>query len=188
MVLQAGPEVGRGGASGLSLPRCEVGIGELIARSDSPRLIDGVRAAPVALWPDDRGCFLEIARLGVGLASGFESAQVSAARGYPGSVKAFHFHVKQTDLWVPFRGMLQVALCDLRRESPTFGVRNTLYLGELRPWQLLVPPGVAHGYKVIGDTTATLVYVTDRHYDPADEGRLPYDSPELAYDWEMQHK
>jgi len=33
-----------------------------------------------------------------------------------------------------------------------------------------------------------LVYITNRHYDPADEGRLPYDSPDLAYDWELQHK
>ena len=31
----------------------------------------------------------------------------------------------------------------LRKQSPTFGARNTLYLGALWPWQLLVPPG--HG-------------------------------------------
>ena len=46
--------------------------------------------------------------------------------------------------------MLQVALIDLRPESPTFGRRNTIYVGNLRPWQILIPPGVAHGYKVVG--------------------------------------
>ena len=76
----------------------------------------------------------------------------------------------------------------LRKQSPTFGARNTLYLGALRPWQLLVPPGVGHGYKVIGTQPALLVYVTDRFYDPQDEGRIPYDDPQIQYDWETQHK
>ena len=116
------------------------------------------------------------------------STQVSAALSYPGTIKAFHYHMFQTDLWVPCRGMLQVALVDLRDGSPTFAVRNTLYLGTLRPWRLCIPPGVAHGYKVLGREAALLVYLTDRHYDPADEGRLAYDSPRLAYDWEIQHK
>ena len=84
--------------------------------------------------------------------------------------------------------MLQVALCDLRKDSPTFGHRNTLYVGDLRPWQVLVPPGVAHGYKVIGNSMAMLVYLTDRYYDPTDEGRLAHDSPSIAYDWETQRK
>ena len=57
--------------------------------------------------------------------------------------------------------MLQIGLSDMRKASPTFGMRNTLYVGELRPWQMLIPPGVAHGYKVIGDEAAVLVYVTE---------------------------
>ena len=128
--------------------------------------------------------------MGEGLAADFPSAstQVSAALSYPGTIKAFHYHLVQTDLWVPCQGMLQVALVDLRDGSPSFGVRNTLYLGALRCWQLLIPPGVAHGYKVVGSDSAMMVYLTSRHYDPADEGRLPHDSPEIAYDWETQHK
>jgi dTDP-4-dehydrorhamnose 3,5-epimerase len=84
--------------------------------------------------------------------------------------------------------MLQVALVDLRPGSRTFGLRNTLYVGMLRPWQILVPPGVGHGYKVIGEHAALLVYVTDRFYDPDDEGRIPYNDPGIHYDWETQHK
>jgi dTDP-4-dehydrorhamnose 3,5-epimerase len=86
------------------------------------------------------------------------------------------------------QGMLQVALVDLRPRSATFGARNTIYLGQLRRWQLLIPPGVAHGYKVIGTEPALLVYLTDRFYDPSDEGRIPYDDQKIQYDWETQHK
>ena len=51
-----------------------------------------------------------------------------------------------------------------------------------------IPPGVGHGYKVIGADAAMLVYVTDRLYNPQDEGRIPYNDPDIAYDWETQHK
>jgi dTDP-4-dehydrorhamnose 3,5-epimerase len=47
---------------------------------------------------------------------------------------------------------------------------------------------VGHGYKVLGTEPAHLVYVTDRYYDPKDEGRLAYDHPDIGYDWEIQHK
>ncbi len=179
-------------ASGIeiSVPACEPGIGKAISSPSSSDLIAGVEVKPFPVWPDDRGYFLEVARLGQGLVAGFSSAstQVSAALNYPGIIKAFHYHKFQTDYWVPAAGLLQVALADLRRGSRTFGVKNTLYVGALRPWQLLIPPGVAHGYKVIGDQPSVLVYVTDRIYDPADEGRIPYDDSGIAYDWELQHK
>ena len=84
--------------------------------------------------------------------------------------------------------MFQVALVDLRQGSATFGARNTIYVGALRPWQLLIPPGVGHGYKVVGTDPGFLVYLTDRFYDPQDEGRIPYDNSQIQYDWEMQHK
>lgn len=90
---------------------------------------------PFPLWPDDRGYFLEIARLGQGMVADYpsESTQISAALSYPGTIKAFHFHLHQTDFWVAAQGMFQVALVDLRQGSPTFGARNTLYVGALRP-------------------------------------------------------
>ncbi len=174
----------------LVLPVCEKGIGSVILKPDSAQLIHGVRIEPVALWPDDRGYFLEIQRLGRGLAAHFppESTQISAALSYPGTIKAFHYHMHQTDCWSPVSGSLQVALVDLRMDSSTYGARNTIYAGMLRPWQILIPPGVAHGYKVIGMDQAMLVYLTDRFYDPRDEGRIPYNNPYIQYDWEMQHK
>ena len=82
----------------------------------------------------------------------------------------------------------EVALVDLREASPTYGRKNTLYVGSLRPWQILIPPGVGHGYKVIGSDAAMLVYVTNRVYNPKDEGRIAYNQPGIAYDWELQHK
>ena len=174
----------------LVAPECERGIGTVISKPEGAGLIEGVRIAPVILWPDDRGYFLEVQRFGRGLAEDFPAAttQVSAAVNYPGTIKAFHYHLRQTDCWTPVAGLLQVVLVDLRAGSATFGARNTLYTGTLRPWQILIPPGVGHGYKVIGTDPALLVYMTDRFYDPADEGRIPHNDPHIQYDWETQHK
>jgi dTDP-4-dehydrorhamnose 3,5-epimerase len=174
----------------LAMPLCEKGLGKLIGTPDSPHLIAGVRLAPLVVHPDDRGYFLELQRFGRGLAAHFpaESTQVSAAMNYAGAIKAFHYHLHQTDCWNPVKGLLQVALVDLRAGSPTFGVRNTIYSGPLKPWQVLIPPGVAHGYKVIGTEDSMLVYLTDRFYNPEDEGRIPYDDASINYDWETQRK
>lgn len=174
----------------ISIPQCEKGIGKVILSPESPDLIDGVKIIPTPLWPDDRGWFLEVARLGQKGVANFDpqSTQVSAALSYPGTIKAFHFHLKQTDYWVPVAGMLQVVLVDLRPESPTWGRRNTIYAGALRSWSIVVPPGVGHGYKVIGGDPAILVYVTNQFYNPEDEGRIPYNEPGVNYDWELQYK
>ena len=182
----AGPSL----PSGLVLPQCEKGIGDVILHPDSPRLIDGVKCQPLSIWPDDRGYFLEVQRMGQGLAAAFpkETSQISAAFNYPGIIKAFHFHLHQTDCWTPALNMHQVVLIDLRPDSSTFGRRNTLYVGTFRPWQILIPPGVAHGYKVVGTEPAMLIYMTDRFYAPADEGRIAHDNLCLNYDWELQHK
>ena len=174
----------------LVVPECAPGIGRVIGAPDSAHLIAGVRVHALPLHPDDRGYFLEVQRIGHGLAAHFPPAtsQVSAALSYHGTIKAFHFHMHQTDCWTPVQGMFQVALVDLRVDSPTLGQKNTMYVGGLRPWQILIPPGVGHGYKVIGSGDALLVYMTDRFYNPEDEGRILYNDPSIQYDWETQKK
>jgi dTDP-4-dehydrorhamnose 3,5-epimerase len=173
--------------------RSEKTLGKIIAKPNSPDLIDGVEIEPLQVYPDDRGFFTELARLGKGLAAkmvpdDIRKIQISLTLTYPGTIKAIHYHSEQTDLWAPVSGMVQVFLCDLRRRSKTFGAINTIFAGRFQPWEILIPPGVGHGYKALGIEPIQLVYFTDRHYNPADELRLPYNHPDIAYDWETQHK
>ncbi len=168
-------------------------LGKIIAKPNSPDLIDGVQIEPLQIYPDDRGFFTELARLGKGLATNMvpdavHKIQVSLTLTYPGTIKAIHYHSEQTDLWAPISGMVQVFLYDLRRRSRTFGAINTIFAGRFQPWEILIPPGVAHGYKALGVEPIQLVYFTDRHYNPADELRIPYNHPDIAYDWETQYK
>ena len=174
------------------LKRPAKNIGDVILSPDSPNLIGGVSVNVGAICPDDRGYFTELFRVGASaLTHGLRECptlQISVAASYPGTIKALHCHFEQTDFWAPIQGMFQVVLCDLRQGSPTHGKVNTLFLGILRPWRLRIPPGVGHGYKIVGSELGTLVYLTDRFYNPKDEGRFPHDHPFLNYDWEIQHK
>ena len=175
------------------LARTGKSVGSVIVSPKSSELIQGVQIEPLNVFADDRGFFTELARLGARIAGkmlpgGESRIQVSATLTYPGTIKAIHYHFEQTDLWAPISGMFQVFLYDLRRDSATFSKINTLYLGQYRPWSILIPPGVGHGYKVVGTQPAMLVYLTNRYYNPNDEGRLAYDHPEIGYDWETQHK
>ncbi len=85
------------------LKRTEKSLGKIIATPDSNDLIDGVRIEPLQIYPDDRGFFTEIARLGRGLATDMvpDSARkirISLTLTYPNTIKAIHYHSEQTDL------------------------------------------------------------------------------------------
>ena len=178
------------GALELAYPECPKGIGSVIGSPASADLIEGVRIEPMAVYPDDRGYFLEVQRMGRGLAAHFppERTQISTAFNYPGTIKAFHYHLHQTDCWTPAMGMLQVVLVDLRPGSPTFGARNTIYVGRSAAVADSDSAGRGHGYKVIGEEAAMLIYMTDRFYNPKDEGRIPYNHPASITIGRLQHK
>jgi dTDP-4-dehydrorhamnose 3,5-epimerase len=168
----------------------EKGIGSIVRGPKDKGLIEGVEVESFPVHPDDRGYFLEIARMKEGLVADYDQdeTQVSAALSYSGTIKAFHYHQFQTDYWVPVQGIFQVGLVDLRPASPTFRLRNTIYCGSLKPMRIKIPPGVGHGYKVVSPEAGMLVYITNKIYNPADEGRIAYNHPNINYDWETQHK
>ncbi len=102
---------------------------------------------------------------------------------YPGVIKAWHIHKVQTDWWYVATGVLKVALHDARPASRTFRETMDLMMGDNQPSRILhIPPGVAHGCKVINGP-AQLFYITSHVYNPADEGRIAYDDTEIGYDW-----
>ena len=150
------------------------------------KLIDGVVVKPLKVIADERGYLMEMMRKDDPFFQRFGQTYVSVA--YPGVVKGWHYHKVQTDHFVIVKGMMKVVLYDDRADSPTRGLVNEFFLGEKNPTLVTIPPGVWHGMKGIGTEPAMLVYVTNRFYNPKDEGRIPYNDPRIAYDWELQHK
>jgi dTDP-4-dehydrorhamnose 3,5-epimerase len=145
-------------------------------------MIQGVVMKELVTHADERGFFREIVRATDDFsAEGF--AQWSHSLMYDGVIKAWHLHRVQTDWWYVANGVLRVGLCDLRPESSTYKKTMDFLMGDLQPSRVLkVPPGVAHGCKVI-QGPVNLFYITSHVYNPDDEIRLPYNDPGIEFDW-----
>jgi len=145
--------------------------------------IEGVRLVELARHADDGGAMTELARLTDGRAAGlgdFTVRQVNYSEMAPGVIKAFHLHTRQTDVWfVPPSDRMLVLLLDVRKGSRTDGARQRLMLGNGTSRLLVIPPGVAHGVRNLGESPGRIIYFPDLHFSPepatCDEGRLPWD-------------
>jgi dTDP-4-dehydrorhamnose 3,5-epimerase len=145
-------------------------------------MINGVVLKDLVTHVDERGFFREIVRATDEFFNeGF--GQWSHSLMYDGVIKAWHLHRIQTDWWYVAGGVLRVGLCDMRPESSTYKKTMDFLMGDLQPSRVLkVPPGVAHGCKVV-QGPVNLFYITSHVYNPGDEIRLPYNDPGIDFDW-----
>ena len=145
-------------------------------------MIEGVVVKKLTTHSDERGFFREIIRVTDDFfGEGF--GQWSHSMAHEGVAKAWHIHKIQIDwIYVP-TGALKAVLSDQRPDSPTHGELNEILLGEIYWAQVVkVPPGVAHGYKIL-EGPAHVFYITSHVYNPSDEGRIAHDDPTIGYDW-----
>jgi dTDP-4-dehydrorhamnose 3,5-epimerase len=149
-------------------------------------MIKGVKTKELKVVADERGWLMEILRCDDDIFKKF--GQVYLTTAYPGVVKAWHYHKKQTDNFTCIRGMMKVALYDSRNDSSTFGEINEFFIGEKKPMLITVPPLVYHGFKTIGTKTAYFLSIPTEayNYKKPDEYRLPPDTDEIPYDWILE--
>lgn len=144
--------------------------------------IEGIVLKELETYPDQRGFFREIIRsTDTFFEAGF--GQWSHSLMFDGVAKAWHLHRIQTDWWYVATGVLRVGLCDMRADSTTYKKTMDILMGDLQPSRILkIPPGVAHGCKTV-QGPVNLFYITSHIYNPDDELRIAYDSPEIDFDW-----
>ncbi|MDM5225438.1 dTDP-4-dehydrorhamnose 3,5-epimerase family protein [Cytobacillus sp. NJ13] len=152
-------------------------------------MIKGIKVKNLIKHCDDRGFFTELIRDNE---PEFlpKFGQASWSMSYPGVIKAFHYHEKQDDLWFFPTGNAQVVLYDLREDSPTNGTTDVYYMGEENPIMLFIPRGVAHGYRVLGQEPAVIIYFTTESYNPndPDEKRIPWNDPVIDFKWITENR
>ncbi|MDD5748059.1 MAG: dTDP-4-dehydrorhamnose 3,5-epimerase family protein [Actinomycetota bacterium] len=149
-------------------------------------MIDGVMVKPLRVIPDERGRLMEIFRSDDDFFEKF--GQVYVTTVYPGVVKAWHMHKKQNDNVCCVHGMVKLALFDNRSGSPTKGEVMEIFMGEHRPLLVHIPREVFHGWKCVGEHEAYVANIPTElyDYDKPDEYRLPWDSDEIPYDWDVK--
>ena len=75
---------------------------------------------------------------------------------------------------------------DLRKDSPTFGCWQGVWLSEDNHRQLWLPPGLAHGF-VVTSESADFEYKCTDYYDPEDEGCLIWNDPHVGIEWPLEN-
>jgi len=165
------------------LPLKAVFVDEGLIVRGSKGLIDGVEARQAKVIPDERGRLGEIMRADDPWFEKF--GQVYFTTTYPGVVKAWHFHKKQTDHFYVTKGLIKVGLYDDRKESATYGEVNEVYLGEHCPGMLMIPPGVQHGWMCVSDCEAYIINLVSEMYDRSqpDEYRTDPHDNHIPYEW-----
>ena len=130
------------------------------------------------------GILMEVLRDSEGLLEKF--GQTTFTITYKGTIKAFHWHKRQDDLWFMPTGKAIVVLYDLREDSSTFGETEVIEAGKDNYKLIVIPKGVAHGYKVLSDEPVMLFYHTTEEYNPdnLDEEKIPYNDKNINFDWD----
>ena len=150
-------------------------------------MIDGVKVKDLKVIPDDRGLLMEMWRSDDPDFQKFGQTYITMV--YPGVVKAWHYHKKQTDHFVCVGGMAKVVLHDSREDSSTQGETNEFVIGWQRQRLIVIPPNVHHGFTAVGTEPAYIVNIPTELYDRdnPDEHRLPFDDESIGYDWSVKN-
>lgn len=124
---------------------------------------------PVTPFADERGWSLMNLFAGAMGSTG----QVNFSVQYPGIIKAWHRHDKQTDFWTCINSNLKVGIW--REQDNTAWM---IVMGEQRPGVLIIPPPLWHGATPVGPESAGLLYYMTHLFDARnpDEHRRAWDS------------
>jgi dTDP-4-dehydrorhamnose 3,5-epimerase len=145
-------------------------------------MIEGVEIKKLITHKDKRGFFRELIRKSDKFFKG-QFGQLSHSMARKGVFKAWHLHKKQTDWICVLIGDIKLVLYDTRKKSKTYERLQEIKIGEKFGKKVVkIPPGVAHGYKVINGPMH-IIYVANREYEPKDDLRIPHDDLKIGYNW-----
>ncbi len=153
----------------------------------TPLPLEGLLLIELDVHGDERGFFIERFNLTrfreIGLPVDF--VQDNHSRSCPGVVRGLHYQrtPAQGKLVGVTRGRIWDVVVDIRPASTTCGQTCATELSDMNGRLLWVPPGFAHGFCVLGDTPADMLYKVNAPYNPDGEKGILWNDPALAIAW-----
>lgn len=154
-----------------------------------PTPIDGLKLIQLDVFGDTRGFFVERFHEGkfreLGLPTLF--LQDNHSRSAPGVLRGLHYQSApaQGKLVGCTRGRIWDVAVDIRPGSATFGGHFGVEITGENGLLLFVPGGFAHGFCVLGDEPADVLYKCTATYNAKTDGGLHWNDPELAVAWPL---
>lgn len=153
--------------------------------------IEGLVIIDLKLHGDSRGFFVERFSASKFAEAGLptEFLQINHSRSAPGVLRGLHYQANpaQGKLVGVTRGRIWDVAVDIRPNSPTFGQYQGVELSDTNGRLLWIPAGFAHGFCVLGDETADMLYHVTGEYNPAGEGGIMYNDADLNIQWPINN-
>lgn len=141
-------------------------------------MLKGISIKQLKRINDERGSFTEIIRLDwKNLLYQDSPEQANFSVSYPSTIRAWHRHKRgQNDYFIVLKGTLKIGIFDEKTKE----LNEIISTGE--ELQLVrVPGNYWHGFKVLGNKKAFLLYFTTRlyNYSDPDEERRSWNDPKI---------
>jgi len=150
--------------------------------------VEGMRIIEPKVFADARGFFMESYNahdFDQALGSPIRFVQDNHSYSTHGVLRGLHYQLPphaQGKLVRVVQGEVFNVGVDLRRSSASFGRWVGVTLSSTNRRLLWLPPGLAHGFLVTGDS-ADVLYKTTDFYAPQAQRCLRWDDPALAIAW-----
>jgi len=149
--------------------------------------IDGLVLIEMGVRGDERGFFVERYKRSAFEAAGLPTnfVQVNHSRSAPGVLRGLHYQYSpaQGKLVGVTRGSIWDVAVDLRMDSPTLGQSYGCELSDLNGRLLWIPAGFAHGFCVLGNEAADVLYMTTAEYDASTDSGILWNDADLGIGW-----
>jgi dTDP-4-dehydrorhamnose 3,5-epimerase len=150
--------------------------------------LPGVLVLEPKVFGDARGFFLESYNEKVMAEVGIRDRFVQDNHSFSARnvLRGLHYQVQhpQGKLIRVVEGEIFDVAVDLRRSSPSFGRWHGVTLSGENKLMLWIPPGLAHGFRVLSAGAHVLYKATD-FYHPQFERTLAWNDPKVNIDWQL---
>ena len=152
--------------------------------------IEGLKLIELKAYTDHRGFFLERFHSERFAKNGLPTqfVQDNHSRSIPRVLRGLHFQTDpaQGKLVGVIRGRIWDVAVDLRKDFPTFKKHYAAELTGENHRFLWIPAGFAHGFCVLGDEPADVLYKVDAVFNPKSDSGIHWQDPELAIPWPLK--
>jgi dTDP-4-dehydrorhamnose 3,5-epimerase len=148
--------------------------------------LNGLKLITLKAFADDRGFFTERFKSNSFANEGLhEFVQDNFSRSKPGVLRGLHYQwdKPQGKLVTCLRGRILDIAVDIRVNSSTFGQHVAIELSGDNPSWFWIPPGFAHGFCVLGNEEADVMYKVNNYWNGAGESGIAWNDPELGIKW-----
>lgn len=151
--------------------------------------IEGLKILEPRVFEDTRGKFIKTFNQDFFKQKGLylELQETYFSISHKDVIRGMHFQTPPYDhvkvVYVPHGKILDVVL-DIRKESKTYGEYFSIELSSENAKVLIIPKGLAHGFKSLEDNT-NVTYMQTTGYAPNNDEGIHYNS--FGFDWECEN-